>query len=62
MRIDESIKHRPPMLPRGYKLEGSVEGELLLLLVSCEADQRPTIETICTYWLPKWEQSLSATD
>jgi hypothetical protein len=62
MRIDDNIKRKPPILPKGYKLEESVEGELLLLLVSDEPDKRPSIQAICTYWLPKWEQSLKKTD
>lgn len=33
-RIDDKIKARPPVLPKGYKLEGLVEGQLLLSLVS----------------------------
>lgn len=43
-KIDDKIKGRPPALPKGYKLEGLVEGQLLLSLVSYRSDDRPTIE------------------
>jgi hypothetical protein len=34
MRIDESLKGKPPTLPKGYLLDDLVEGQLLLRLVS----------------------------
>jgi hypothetical protein len=33
MRIDDALKSKTPCLPRGYKLEGLVEGELMLAMV-----------------------------
>jgi hypothetical protein len=33
MRIDDALKGKKPCLPRGYKLEGLVEGELMLAMV-----------------------------
>jgi len=30
MRIDDSLKSRSPQLPKGYKLEGLVEGNILM--------------------------------
>lgn len=54
MRIDDSIKCDPPKLPKVYKLDGLVEGELMLALVSWNQDERPTIEDVKNIWLPKW--------
>jgi hypothetical protein len=58
IRIDDSIKCDPPKLPKSYKLEGLVEGELMLALVSHKQDERPTIEDVKNIWLPKWQTSL----
>jgi hypothetical protein len=33
MRIDDALKRAKPCLPRGYKLEGLVEGDLMLAMV-----------------------------
>ena len=53
MRIDEALRCEKPRLPKGYKLEGLVEAELMLLLVSPNPDERPTIHEIKENWLPK---------
>lgn len=34
MKIDECLRSPQPRVPKGYKLEGLVEAELMLLLVS----------------------------
>lgn len=52
MRIDDSIKAKPPVLPKGYNLDSLVEGKLLLRLVSDDPEVRPTIEEIRNDWLP----------
>lgn len=54
MRIDDSIKASPPRLPKNYDLEGKVESELLLALVSHEPEARPSMEEIKNDWLPRW--------
>jgi hypothetical protein len=46
MKIDDTIKARPPTLPKGYKLDELVEGQLLLRLISDQAEQRPSVEEI----------------
>jgi hypothetical protein len=33
MRIDDALKRAKPCLPRGYKLDGLVEGDLMLAMV-----------------------------
>ena len=60
MKIDENIKKYK--LPTGYKLEGTVEGELLMLLVAENPDTRPTIEQIKSEWLPRWKADLPPKD
>jgi len=54
MKIDQSIKSVPPQLPRGYQLEGTVEGDILLQLVQPDPVKRPKISEIRELWLPKW--------
>lgn len=44
MRIDGALKQSVPELPRGYKLEGLVEGNLMLALVDPDPSKRPTID------------------
>lgn len=38
MRIDDSIKSDPPKLPKSYKLDSLVEGELMLALCNHNPD------------------------
>lgn len=59
MRIDDSLKSRSPSLPKGYKLEGSVEGEILMQLVCPDSKNRPTVETVLTDLLPQWRAQLA---
>lgn len=44
MRIDDSLKARSPRLPKGYNLENTVEGQLMLRMVDREPRNRPTID------------------
>lgn len=44
VRIDKCLKTSVPTLPQGYKLEGLVESELMILLVSDNPEERPTIK------------------
>ena len=46
MRIDDAIRAPKPQLPRGYKLEGLPEADLLLKLVDPDPKNRPTIEEV----------------
>jgi hypothetical protein len=57
MRIDDAIRSRKPSLPKGYKLEGLVESELLLKLVDPDSERRPTIEQV-QMMLNNWKESL----
>ena len=43
MRIDDALKSKKPFLPKGYKLEGLVEGQLMLAMVQADPVDRPTI-------------------
>lgn len=43
MRIDDALKSKKPVLPKGYKLEGLVEGQLMLAMVQADPVDRPTI-------------------
>lgn len=43
MRIDEALKANKPCLPKGYKLEGLAEAELMLSMVQPDPANRPTI-------------------
>jgi hypothetical protein len=54
MKIDDAIKVATPKLPKGYKLEGLVEGELMMKLVDPNPNVRPTMEDIRSDWLPRW--------
>lgn len=59
MRIDEALKASKPSLPRGYKLDGLVEAELMLSMVQPDPEQRPSIDQIRDVWLPRWEAQLT---
>ena len=60
MRIDDCLKSRSPSLPKGYGLEGSVEGDILMKLVCPDNKNRPTVETVLTELLPLWRAQLDA--
>ena len=54
MRIDDCLKNKSPSLPKGYKLEGSIEGDILMQLVCPDTKNRPTVETVLSDLLPLW--------
>jgi hypothetical protein len=54
MKIDDVIKAATPKLPKGYKLEGLIEGELMMKLVDPNPNVRPTMEEIRSDWRPRW--------
>jgi len=58
MRMDDALKSRDPTLPKGYKLENTIEGALLLELVSPDPSKRPSARQIQSDWLHKWKESL----
>lgn len=58
MRIDDSIKGSNPTLPKGYKLEESVEGDILMQLVCPDNKNRPTVDTVFRELLPLWRSQL----
>ena len=58
IRIDDCVKQKTPQLPKGYKLEGLKEGEILLKLVSQESNERPTIEALKHDLLQQWKSEL----
>jgi hypothetical protein len=62
MKIDETIKATKPQLPKGYKLEGLVEGGLMMKLVDPNPNVRPTMEDIRSDWLPRWKDQLSESE
>ncbi len=57
-RIDEAIRSPTPTLPRGYGLEGTAEGELLLRLVEPDSERRPTIQSVKQY-LGVWAEQIN---
>jgi hypothetical protein len=56
MNIDKDLKAPVPRLPKGYDLEGTPEGELLLSLVQKDPSKRPTGIQIKAQ-LKKWEET-----
>ena len=60
MRIDDALKSKQPVLPKGYKLEGLLEGQLMLAMVQPDPSQRPSIEEIKDKWMPKWFDSVKS--
>ena len=62
MKIDDVIKAATPKLPKGYKLEGLIEGELMMKLVDPNPNVRPTMEDIRSDWLPRWKDQLSESE
>lgn len=58
MKIDDALKASKPRLPKGYNLDGLVEGELMLALVQPDPAERPSIQRVMEYWLPRWEEQL----
>ena len=62
VKIDDALKAKKPVLPKGYKLEGLVEAELLLAMVQPDPEKRPTIDEIKDKWLVKWQESICNED
>lgn len=44
MRCDDAIRAKSPTLPKGYGLEGTPEGDLLLALVEPDPARRPNMQ------------------
>lgn len=62
VKIDDAIKAKKPVLPKGYKLEGLIEAELMLAMVQPEPKMRPTIDEIKNKWLVRWQESICSQD